>query len=186
MQEDFDYKNYEGFKYSDNSVLYDTQGKALTQALFREKITKNSYESGYRPHYTLKERTTDGLPSAYQIYINSVDEYDAAMKLVGSMKHWRKLCDLGWFLNEDTEKGFAGLYQWREDMRLRDESLAKEALLNQTKKGSVSAASSLYKNSQTSSKQSKSSNNRGRSSKEKDVYEEDLTRLQLVKGGQNG
>jgi len=83
------------------------------------------------------------LPSAYRIFMSSVDEYEAALKIVGSLKHWRKLCECTWFMEGDKPRNFDGLIQWREDMRLRDASLAKRQLVASAKEGDASSSRKL-------------------------------------------
>jgi hypothetical protein len=94
--------------------------------------------------------------SAYVVYMTSADEYEAAMRLVGSMGHWRMLCGLKWFM-EGLEHGsgrLAGLNQWRLDMAARDQSIAKKQLMEEAKNGSVTAQKEIY---QTASKSLKAS-----------------------------
>lgn len=118
------------------------QNNDATQALFYE------FPTGKNATYTLKNDDVmykDQLRvSAYQVYMHSVDEYDAAIKLVGSMKHWRKLCDLKWFMEGMPEHSFEGLESWREDMALRDASLAKKQLQESAMSGNVNAQKILY------------------------------------------
>ena len=120
-----DYIDYKGFSLTDAdfNLLRDEDGHVKTQKLFVEFT-----EKGEVPLFTLRDSVYQGYPSAYQIYMNSIDEYDAAIKLVGSMAHWRKLCKLGWFLKKIHTKDTSGLIQWREDMALRDMSRAKEII----------------------------------------------------------
>ena len=82
--------------------------------------------------------------------MNSIDETDAAIKIVGSLKNWRKLCKLKWFMNGDVTISFDGILNWRLDMAARDITLAKRILLESAKKGNVTAAKRLldeYKDS---------------------------------------
>lgn len=139
-----DYSLYTGFldPDKDRSVLKDNRGAAKTQSLFLEK-QPYKLRKKYPPLYSLTEEEREGLPSAYQIYMHSTDEYEAAMKLVGSMRHWRKLCVLEWFMEGIKEKLFEGLNQWREDMRMRDASEAKSHLRKAAKKGDTSSARKL-------------------------------------------
>lgn len=128
-----DYANYLGFQEpdADKSVLRDSRGVIMTRSLFLEAQDWAVKKKGkIKPLYSLTEDEREGLPSAYQIYMHSVDEYDAAMKLVGSMRHWRKLCKLDWFLEGIPDKMFEGLKQWREDMKYRDASTAKRQLMS--------------------------------------------------------
>lgn len=151
------YANYEGFKdvCSDKSELRDTRGVLKTQSLFLE-FKYSSDSNKYPPFYTLREYEREGLPSAYIIYMTSIDEADAAMKLVGSMHHWRKLCTLKWFMEGVATRGFPGLESWRRDMKNRDDTQAKKILMEQAEEGSVSAARALKDyGSQSASKKKK-------------------------------
>ena len=134
-----DYPNYLGFQAPsiDRSILIDAQGRMRKANLFLEM-----YDGApkYEPIYTMRDYERNGLPSAYLIYMTSIDEFDAAAKLVGSLRHWRYLLRSNWFMNGNTVKGFDGLIQWREDMLARDASTGKGALIKQVKKGDTSAA----------------------------------------------
>ena len=135
----FDYTAFDGFQNlsADRSQLVDSVNRMRTSSLFAE-TTKTP---DMAPWYSLKDvNNNTGLPSAYLIYMSSVDEYDAATKLVGSLRHWRKLCSSKWFMEGLKSKGFEGLDQWREDMKARDASQGKAALMKQVKKGDTSAA----------------------------------------------
>jgi hypothetical protein len=83
----------------------------------------------------------------YQIYMECVDEYEAAMRLVGTMFHWEKLCAASWFMDGDEDKGTRGLKAWREDMRRRDESKARALLLKKAEEGDTSAARAVLQDS---------------------------------------
>lgn len=143
------YLEYKGFKdkAKDRSILKDRTGRFLTQALFLET---NKTELGYKPLYSIRSgENKKGLPSARDIYLASVDEYDASIKLVGSVDHWQRLTSVNpngeytcrWFMLGTEE--FEGLLAWREEMRLRDESFAKAVLQEQALEGNVSAAKAL-------------------------------------------
>jgi hypothetical protein len=132
---------------ADRSLLLDSRGARKTETLFVESITNRAKEAGYEPLYSLRETEKDGKPSAYLIYMNSVDETEAALKLVGSLAHWRRLCGLKWFVEGSEAMGHEGLIQWRDDMKLRDASRAKEQLMLAATAGSVPAATTLLKES---------------------------------------
>lgn len=158
-----DYKNYQGFKdpEADHSVLVDVRGVRRTETLFLETCHPDRAEK-YEPLYTLREQDKDGLPSAYRIFMDSVDEHDAALKLVGSYSHWRKLCSLKWFVEGREEVGFTGLRQWREDMSARNATQARAALMALAQTGNVTAAKALLDEA------TKGSVGRPRKAKEKD------------------
>ena len=119
----------------------DVRGVYKTESLFCETISPQSKKS-YTPLYTLKDHPHRGLPSAYEIYAQAIDEYDAAMSIVGSMAHWNKLCSLKWFL-DGREGIFRGINAWRDEMKARDRSIAKKTLLERVKEGDVSASRAL-------------------------------------------
>lgn len=145
----YDYKNYVGFKESEPSkikeVMRDTIGRQRTASLFEESIQIGTRENGYEPLYSLREYENNAKPSAYQIYMHSIDEADAAKKLVGNYQHWRKLCSLKWFIDGVVEWGFEGLAAWRTDMAARDKTIAKKGVMNQIYEGNITAAKTLHK-----------------------------------------
>ena len=113
----------------------------FTQGLFFEY-------SGKDGAYTLKNEDIirDGKPfvSFYRVYMECSDEYEAALRLVGSMQHWRKLCSLSWFMDGDPVWGWEGLSQMRSDMSDRDKSMAKTKLMEAMESGNVTAMRALY------------------------------------------
>ena len=131
------YVTYDGFQdpETDRDILLDTRGAMKTQQLFIDVNVASEVE----PLYTMRDRDHKGYISAYQIYMHSTDETEAALKLVGSLKHWRKLCDLDWFVNGHKQRGFEGLNQWREDMVARDRTRARKALLKLSDVNSAAA-----------------------------------------------
>lgn len=122
--------------------FFDRRGALKTELLFQETIKADRLDN-YQPLYTLKEFDNE-LPSAYRIYMGAVDEYDAAMKLLGSMRHWRRLCGLKWFMDGIPQVGFDGLKSWRKDMEMRDRSKAKKQLMEKADEGVVSAQRTLF------------------------------------------
>lgn len=142
------YKEFTGFRDAEpdeiKSKLRAPNGLKLTEALFVETIQAPS-RANYSPLYSLREYENAGLPSAYLIYLHAIDETDAALKLVGSLSHWRRLCDLNWFIHGRREIGFEGLAQWRQDKAVRDRTYARQQLIKQAKDGNVTAARALEK-----------------------------------------
>lgn len=130
----------ENFKCEvDTSVLRADTGLMKTASLFLEKKTAVGTRQGwhdYKPVYTLKDFPYKGYPSMYQVYMDSATEYEAAIRLLGSWKHWKKLSKVGWF-----KKGY--LDDWQEERKLREEALAKTTILESTADGNVSAAKSI-------------------------------------------
>jgi hypothetical protein len=75
--------------------------------------------------------------------MESADEYEAGVKISGSWRAWKTLAKNKWFLNGRTCWGHHGLVAWREEMKLRDASQAKAAMLEQSGKGNVQAARTI-------------------------------------------
>ena len=113
----------------------------FTQGLFYEFGNQDAV-------YTLKgEDVTKGdkrYVSLYRVYMESVDEYEAAMRIVGSMQHWRKLCSQSWFLDGADAFSWEGLKQAREDMAARDKSVSKQQLITAAGEGNVNAMKTIY------------------------------------------
>lgn len=128
-------------KYTSENFI-DRRGALKTELLFQETIKPDRLDN-YQPMYTLKEQDTE-LPSAYRIFMSSVDEYDAAMNILGSMRHWRRLCGLKWFMDGIPTVGFDGLKSWRKDMEMRDKSAAKKQLMEKASEGNVTAQRTLF------------------------------------------
>jgi len=126
----------------DIEEMKDVRGATKTESLFVETISPASSKK-YKPIYSLRDYDNKGYPSAYNIYMECTDEHEAALRLVGSTAHWRKLCSLKWFMYGRKESQFEGISVWREDMIARDVSMAKAALIERTEDGEVSAARAL-------------------------------------------
>ena len=122
--------------------LYAPNGVFAIRKMFRELSTP-AMRKKYPPIFTLKPFEYKGLPSAYQTYMTSVDEYDAALKIVPNMKTWDQLKEASWFLNGDLAHSFEGLKAWREHMKQRDASAAKAALHEKMDAGDVTAAKAV-------------------------------------------
>lgn len=143
-----DYTNYEGYMNASPAKMREdlrtANGVQLTEALFIETI-QAVVRDKYTPVYSLRDYDNRGKPSAYQIYMHATDESEAALKLVGSYSHWRKLCSLKWFLHGRKDVGHDGLMNWRKDMLHRDRTAAKKQLQIQAELGNVTAARALDK-----------------------------------------
>lgn len=77
--------------------------------------------------------------SMYLIYMQCDSEYEAAIKLLGSYPHWRKLKRCSWFHDHFEE--------WEEERNIRDEAIARSILVRLAMVGNVTAARTLYTNS---------------------------------------
>lgn len=128
-------------RYSD---LRNSKKVRLIKPLFLETAVDKS-----KAFYTLREE--DALykgvvyPSAYKIYMSCADEYAAAVKIVLSISHWKFMCNSRWFMDGMADRHiFDGVLSWREDLKMKYESLAKEVLIGLTKEKNVTAAKQLY------------------------------------------
>jgi hypothetical protein len=122
----------------DQTKLRSVQGVMKTEGLFWEKCCKLDALANRNPTdpvYTLKDYDHNGYPSMYIIYMDSATEYEAALRLLGSWRHWKKLCKSLFFKTLVDE--------WREERQLREEALAKTALLESIVEGNVSAAKTI-------------------------------------------
>lgn len=134
-------------------------GVMLTQGLFVEHGNKDAPYSFRQEDFTKNGKT---YKSIYQIYMQCVDEHEAALKIVGSLAHWRKLCGLSWFMDGlhigPIENGYdlPGVAQWREDMAARDASRAKKLLMEAAEEGNVQAQRILFDSSNKTPKAAKS------------------------------
>lgn len=122
-----------------SEVLFDSRGARRTASLFAETTRDNTKS----PVLTLMDYEKNGLPSAYLLYMESETEFDAAMKIVGSMPHWRKLCAAPWFMKGDLDRNFTGLEQWRKDMAMRDANAAMKVLRSKVSDGDARASQFL-------------------------------------------
>ncbi len=118
-------------------MFKDSQGRWLTKALFFEMSSPDMRDK-YPPKYTLKDYEHEGLPSAKEIYLASLDptEYQAAQDLLGSWKHWTVLCESDWF------KPY--LEEWRIELEVAIRSKAV-SLMRAHSAGSSAAAANAAK-----------------------------------------
>lgn len=141
------YEDFEGFLFAspeDQDSLRGDQGSYRTESLFEELIQKD-IRLKYKPLYSLKNRDNNGCISAYQIYMSAVDETEAALKLVGNLTHWKRLCKTRWFLEGRSGVSFDGLLGWRDDMADRDSMIAKRGFMRLAKEGNMTALRELDK-----------------------------------------
>jgi len=124
------------------SKLKGSNGVMFTQGLFYEYNNIDAPFTLRNEDYTSRKGNT--YKSFAQVYRESVDEYDAAMTLLGSWAHWQKLCKENWFLTGEVNGStFSGLNDWREEKEKANESAAKRVLLDAVADGDVQAAKYL-------------------------------------------
>lgn len=116
-----------------------------TKTLFADLISPEDRKK-FNPKYTLKEYdTTFGgkeYKSLYLLYMESVDEYDFIEKYLEGTAHFEALCNAKWF--RDGVRSHRGIEAWREDMRARDASRAKKAVMVAVSEGDTAAAKKLW------------------------------------------
>lgn len=88
------------------------------------------------PVYTISEEDGE-LPSAHKIYMQSMNEYDAAMRLVPTWSFWTQMI-------KHSIKIKRMLESWREEKMLMDQARARAMLWEQAAKGNISAQKILY------------------------------------------
>jgi hypothetical protein len=132
----------------DWNKLYAVNGVFSIRNLFLESSSADKRDK-YPPLFTLKPYPYKGYPSAYQVYMDSVDEFDAATKIVPNMKVWDSLKEATWFKTEANQWNFEGLEVWREHMKQRDASAAKATLQAKVASGDVTAAKAILADTKT-------------------------------------
>jgi len=123
----------------------DTKGGWRTKTLFVEMCGPETREK-YNPPFTLNEIDVEKrgktYKSMYKLYMEAADEFDFVSSILGSTMHWKSLQKSKWFFG--GFRGHYGVEKWREDMRARDESLAKKVLMTAAQAGDISAAKKLF------------------------------------------
>lgn len=124
--------------------LRGSNGKLKTASLFWE----NRFQSADKEFpFTLTDfDRSETCKSMYQIFMQHETEYDAAMALLGSWRHWEALCKAKFF------KPY--IQSWRQEVILREESMAKKVLLAEARdEANVTAAKAiLAENKKTASR----------------------------------
>lgn len=129
----------------DRSKFYYSDGVPF-HGIFKEIPMSGQWikEEPKEPVYTIEVQDSD-LPSAHQIYMNSMNEYDAAVKLTPSWEYWQGMLK--------SVKIKRMIENWREEKMLKDQAAAREMLWDQAKKGNVSAMKVLYESKKEEAEQ---------------------------------
>lgn len=118
--------------------------RVCTKALFYE--WRHHTTCSIRAPYTLKDfdYTYRGktYTSMYMVYMKCDSEYEAAIKILGSYKHWCKLKECSWFIPY--------IERWESERNIRDEAVARSMLLLLAEAGNVTAARSVFTNTNNS------------------------------------
>lgn len=163
-------------------------GHYRTDSLFKERIAKRHKNRGTKAVYTLTEREpAKGYEKLYDIFINSADEYDFAIKAFGAKGHLDKLKEISWFMEGwQGCPSFRGYNAWLDDMKERDASIGKKVLIERAQDGDVTAAKKLidlHKQTASKGRPKKEDIQReaAKRAEEKTDIEEDLKRLNVIK-----
>lgn len=120
-------------------------GTWRTKTLFAEMLGPAAREK-HNPPYTLNEedcvKNGKQYKSLYKLFMQCADEYEFATTYLGGPAHWKSLLKSKWFT--EGRAGHYGIAAWRSDMKQRDESLAKRALIAAVREGKIQAANKLY------------------------------------------
>lgn len=169
-------------------MYLESNGLYRTDSMFVERIAKRHKNRGLTPVYCLSERQDHkDCPRLYQIFINSADEYDFAIKAFGSKGQLDKLKQTGWFMNGwQGCATFRGYEAWLDDMQERDASLGKKVLIEKAQEGDITAAKKLvdmHKKVATKGRPKKEDIQKeaAKRAEEKTDIEDDLKRLNVIK-----
>jgi len=97
------------------------------------------------PSYTIAEEDDD-LPSAHRIYMDSMNEYEAAKTLVPTWDSWKSMLKFSVKIRRMVES-------WREEKMMKDQASARRMLWEQAQKGNVTAQRILYESKKEEAQQ---------------------------------
>ncbi len=145
--------------------LYYTDGMPF-HGIFREiPMPGQTGKEKLSPIYTINEKA-DSLPSAHEIYMNSLTEYEAAMKLVGTWKYWKGMIKSSVRIRKLVN-------DWREEKLLIDQNRARELMWQAAQKGNASAARFLLESKKEEAVQKKV---------QKQLDEKDANEIDVIRG----
>lgn len=129
------------FPCTDDELPINPGLRICTKALFYE--FRHHTTSKITAPYCLKDWDYEynGVTylSMYMIYMRCDSEYEAAIQLLGSYKQWCKLRECSWFIPY--------IERWEAERNIRDEAVARSILVALTEAGNVTAAKTVYANS---------------------------------------
>lgn len=107
-----------------------------TMALFWEMRHQCHYKKrNITPLFNWSMRDHDDTLSFPQLYFQCDSDYEAAMVILGSWKHWEKLCDTKWFPPL--------LEKWKEEKAQRDKAHARAKIRELANHGNLAACKYL-------------------------------------------
>jgi len=136
--------------------------------------THNVPEPNKPAMYTIQEQDQE-LPSAHKIYMASMNEYDAALKLTPSFVFWKQMLKC-------SVKIHRLILSWREEKMLRDQAEARRLLWVQAQKGSVPAQKILYESKKEEAEQRKQKTSEAQEDlRQQHLAEATISRLKVIK-----
>lgn len=157
----------QNFYYSDGVPFH---------GIFREIPMSGQWikEEQKLPMYTIAYED-DELPSAKKVYLNSVNEYEAAVTLTPSWEYWQNMLKLCVKIRREVDK-------WREEKYQKDQAEARRLLWEAAKKGNVSAQRILYEaRKEEQAQKIRERKQAHESEKETDMLQERIARLTELK-----
>jgi SOS response regulatory protein OraA/RecX len=159
----------------DTSKFYYSDGVPF-HGIFREVPLSGQWikNEPKEPVYTTKHEDDD-LPSAYKIYMDCVNEYEAAVALTPSWEYWKNMLKICVKIRRVIE-------DWREEKYQRDQAIARRLLWDAAQKGNVSAQKLLYEARKEEREQKiREKIQQDQSTKETEMLENRLARLSELK-----
>lgn len=103
---------------------------------------------GKATRFTMRDYEYKDMVSLKQIYMNTIDEYECAMKAFGSWDHWLYLLTDTYFFNGSGKSKaiWTGIVDWREEKRLLEQNKAKKIISDLADRGNFAAAKMLFDN----------------------------------------
>lgn len=132
---------------SDDELPIDVRFRHMTKGLFyeyRHQTTTDLVAPYTTKPYDFTDKDGTVYKSMYIIYMHCDSEYEAAIQLLGSYNHWKKLAKTNWFS--------VLLEEWEHERNIRDEAIARKTLVRAAEAGNVTAANAMYKTSKTTGK----------------------------------
>lgn len=115
----------------------DREGKFRLESLFLETNKSDLVEL-----YTLEPFKKNGLPSLHVLYMETINEYDFAMKAFNnSFEQFKKLCLQDWFMVGTDD--FIGFNAWKEEKRLKLDADLRYSLEAAKAEGNITAIKEL-------------------------------------------
>lgn len=159
--------NKQDFYYSDGVPFH---------GIFKEIPMSGQWikEEPKEPLYTTAYEDGD-LRSARKVYMDSVNEYEAAIELTPSWEYWVGMLKTCVKIRREVDK-------WREEKYLKDQAQARRLLWAAAEKGNVSAQRILYEaRKEEKAQQQRAKQEEHQSQKETDMLQDRLARLSELK-----